>query len=332
MCYVKLENEVDSLADADEGQNSNAPVEKSRSKRVRAVWGIGHRKRKMHQRAAKYKKETPTDKAARRTATATVWMAVFTFVLVAVAGGTLVILRNQLREMHEGGTQTDKIIKAANLIEGHQKQMVTDNKQVLSDNKTALEGTLRENRNELGKMLQQNRDALEANIAQGKRVLDANIEASRGDQRAWLGASDNTYTLAATGPIESSVTVTNSGKSPAIDILCRITGTTTLKAHVFSDSDIVYPSDLPILKQGTIFPAQHFPLKAGGDPMDVTKQEQWFEKVKSGEFIQYFFGEVRYRDAFGTNHWSHFCSQFVPTTKSGTPCPVYNDTDDSNRK
>jgi len=53
---------------------------------------IGYIKRKLHQRKAKKEKESPTDRAARRTALATIWMAVFTVVLAFVSGGTLWIL------------------------------------------------------------------------------------------------------------------------------------------------------------------------------------------------------------------------------------------------
>ena len=54
--------------------------------------------------------------------------------------------------------------------------------------------------------------------------------------------------------------------------------------------------------------------------MEAGKQKIWFDNVQGGDYVQYFFGEVRYKDAFGKNHWTHFCSQFVPTTKTGTPC------------
>lgn len=63
----------------------------------------------MQERVAERKDETPADKAARITATATKWMAVFTFVLVLCTGATVVILRLQLKEMHEGGTDTHEL-------------------------------------------------------------------------------------------------------------------------------------------------------------------------------------------------------------------------------
>src|ERR1035441_8063663 len=90
---------------------------------MRTLWPIGYIKRKVHERATKHKEETPTDRAARVSAVATAWMALFTLVLMLVGVGTYFILKNQLHEMHEGGTQPDRIIAAANLIESHQKQM-----------------------------------------------------------------------------------------------------------------------------------------------------------------------------------------------------------------
>lgn len=72
-------------------------------------WLIGYVKRKMHERAAKKKEETAADKAARITTTATVWMAIFTCVLALITGGTLIILKNQLTEMREGGVDTHNL-------------------------------------------------------------------------------------------------------------------------------------------------------------------------------------------------------------------------------
>ncbi len=154
---------------------------------MRSIWGISYIKRKMYERAAKKKEETPSDKSARVTATATKWMAVFTLLLFLVTGGTLIILKNQLQEMRGSGTQTDKIINAANLIEDHQKQMMTDNKQALEDNRNALNASLKENRTELSKVLGQNREALKLSGEQSKAALDATIKAA-GEQSALMNA------------------------------------------------------------------------------------------------------------------------------------------------
>ncbi len=66
--------------------------------------------------------------------------------------------------------------------------------------------------------------------------------------------------------------------------------------------------------------------------MNPAKQKIWFENVQDGTWIQYFFGEIRYKDVFGVDHWTHFCTSYVPETKGGTPCGVYNETDDRQGK
>lgn len=159
-------------------------------------------------------------------------------------------------------------------------------------------------------------------------ILKNQLEEMKQDQRAWMGGGDYTYSITDSGPISSTAMVLNFGKTPALDILHRITGTTKPNGYILTDSDIIYPVDLPTLKSGTLFPNQHIPLNAGGPPMDPEKQKIWFNNVARGDWIQYFFGDIRYKDIFGKDHWTHFCTQYVPVTKGGTPCAIYNDTDD----
>lgn len=91
--------------------STNAPITQSRDN-----WWIRlirYPKRKVDERAAKKQKETPSDRAARITADATKWIAVFTFVSVAVSFFTFVILKSQLKEMHDGGVDTHTSAEAA---------------------------------------------------------------------------------------------------------------------------------------------------------------------------------------------------------------------------
>jgi hypothetical protein len=74
---------------------------------------IRYAKRKMDERTAKKRYETPTDKAARVTSNATVWIAAFTFVSLVVSSSTFVILRSQLKEMHDGGVDTHTLAQQA---------------------------------------------------------------------------------------------------------------------------------------------------------------------------------------------------------------------------
>jgi hypothetical protein len=99
------------MENTDKSDNTSPPIQQSRD-----WWWVRfvrYAKRKINERAAKRQKETPTDRTARVTANATVWIAVFTFVSVAVSVGTFLILRSQLRELHDGGVDTHTLAQQA---------------------------------------------------------------------------------------------------------------------------------------------------------------------------------------------------------------------------
>jgi len=306
----------------DEGENVTQPArhhEKHWWTRL-----VAYVLRKIDGRKTKKLQETPADKAARITARATAWIAFFTFVSVGVSTFTLIVLKRQLKEMHDSGADTHTLAQAAD-TESRKMSNVSDAADQIrqaSQDMVVQDQRIADNAH----------NSLGASNKQAQAALDATVKNFQSDQRAWLGVGDYTYSIVDTGPIASSGTVLNSGKSPALDIFCRITGTTKVKGNDLIDSDIVYPSTLLILKQGTVFPNQHFPLNAGGIPMESEAQKIWFANVQSGAWIQYFFGEVRYKDVSGSDHWTHFCTQFVPETKGGSPCAIYNDTDDEKKK
>ena len=82
----------------------------------RQVKGI---KRYFQKRRAEKNSETAQDRSARRTATATIWIAIFTLVTAAVGAvtytainGQLGVMRRQLDEMKATGLQTDSLISA----------------------------------------------------------------------------------------------------------------------------------------------------------------------------------------------------------------------------
>jgi hypothetical protein len=80
---------------------------------------INEIKRKFEQHCAEKKHETAQDRATRRTATATICIAIFTAVTFGVARSTywvlqgqLEVMRGQLTEMQSAGKQTEKLIEA----------------------------------------------------------------------------------------------------------------------------------------------------------------------------------------------------------------------------
>jgi hypothetical protein len=82
------------MKNAEKPASSAAPIARPRN-----WWWIrliGYMKRKMDERAAKKQNETPVDRAARVTAKATAWIAVFTLVSIVVSSVTLLILKGQL--------------------------------------------------------------------------------------------------------------------------------------------------------------------------------------------------------------------------------------------
>jgi len=97
------------LTDAKEPPNSAPQVQAPRDNWW--VRFVGYVKRKSEERTAKKKNETSTDKAARRTAVATIWMAIFTCILAATSGLTICVLRNQLKEMQESRKQTEVLVR-----------------------------------------------------------------------------------------------------------------------------------------------------------------------------------------------------------------------------
>ncbi|HSZ07824.1 MAG TPA: hypothetical protein VK794_04770 [Steroidobacteraceae bacterium] len=151
------------------------------------------------------------------------------------------------------------------------------------------------------------------------------------DQRAWLGGSNYKFEITES-KLEISVMVSNTGKTPAMVVIAQIQAIPKSKGSPISKADIVYPKDSEH-NQGTIFPNQSFPVYVRNtEPIDLAKQKALFEQIKTGDSVEYFFGYVEYWDISGKDHhWTHFCGQYVPSTNSGTPCPIYNDTDDDKR-
>ncbi|HMD77670.1 MAG TPA: hypothetical protein VKG86_09875 [Terracidiphilus sp.] len=141
---------------------------------------------------------------------------------VVIAVGTLVsaaAIVLQWREMVGGGTQTDQIINAANGIKTAQGQLVSDNKQVLADNRQALAEVLQENREELANALQQNRDALQSQTAASNGQLAAIQQQTEVSERPWIAV----YGAAMVGPI----TISSAGEvSTVIHLAARNIGKT----------------------------------------------------------------------------------------------------------
>ena len=104
------------------------------------------------------------------------------------------------------------------------KRMADSMEKSIEQNLAAIDSAADANRRNIEASNSQNRDLVNASVRQSRTSLQATIDNFHQEQRAWLAAGDETYTIAETGPVESSVSVTNTGKTPAINITCRMTG------------------------------------------------------------------------------------------------------------
>lgn len=92
------------MDNTENGQNTNP-----QRAELREPWRyrlIAYIERKLHERTANKKEESAADRVARRTANATVWIAIFTVVLAVVGGLTLI-------EVISGGSDTHDLAIAA---------------------------------------------------------------------------------------------------------------------------------------------------------------------------------------------------------------------------
>lgn len=157
-------------------------------------------------------------------------------------------------------------------------------------------------------------------IWMSNRALEASINASRADQRAWVGVVE-----AGLGgpPSGLQIVVENSGKSPARNVL-QAAGWKRVPHDTVIDVEAEVSKRHPTT-QGVLQPNARRNL----GPLDETtpKQEE-VAAVDLGSFDFYVFGLLTYDDIFGASHRTKFCMKMV--VKSGgsfAPYGDYNDAD-----
>jgi hypothetical protein len=184
------------LNNQQEGQSAEPPNETSKSNWI--VWCVTEIKRKFEQRRAEKKHETAQDRATRRTATATICIAIFTAVTFGVAcstylvlHGQLEVMRGQLTEMESAGRQTEKLIAAnQDLAKASKRQAEVAATQAEAAAKQAL-----------------------AAAESVKTARESLIAA----QRAMIGPTGASIvgSLQANNPIKATITYTNTGRQAA---------------------------------------------------------------------------------------------------------------------
>jgi hypothetical protein len=147
---------------------------------------VSNVKSEMHGRRTKQQEETPVDRAARRTANATVWLAVFTVVLAATSVGTIWILKNQLREMHEGGIDTHALADATEKMKSSAEKSAQASRD-FADTETKISSGIMSAAQELDRQAKELELARQDSVRGSNQALESAINNFHLDQRAWVG-------------------------------------------------------------------------------------------------------------------------------------------------
>jgi hypothetical protein len=246
-------------------------------------------------------------------------LAVIAIGALIVYNGQLSVMRGQLEQMRGGSTQTDRMIEKADNIAGSIGHMVTDNKAALKENRDTIQKTLAENRDALSKALGQNDKAMAATIRQGRDALNASIEASRLDQRAWVGVGEMRVVnnMVSGEQLHITVTMKNTGKTPALNL--RVSGRLKFRSRLSLPSDAAISGE----QETTLAPGvgdwvwnlRWSKLLTEGD----------IASLNSGRFELTVYGAVTYRDIFpGTpGRETGFCGVYSAENRPAlSSCPI----------
>jgi hypothetical protein len=129
------------------------------------------------------------------------------------------------------------------------------------------------------------------------------------DQRPWIALTRFDATPQPGAPLTLYMPVQDAGKSPALNFELRVDYELVPSGQRW---EVKY-RNIPALiwRPGTMNPTDqnnwgpHFNL-------GYTLTPAQFERVEQGNLLLYFFGESRYQDIFGRQHYTRFCRRYDP--------------------
>jgi hypothetical protein len=239
------------MENADKSDNTNPPIQQPRW--YRRLWFTRYVERKFQERKAKKEKESPTDRAARITTKATVWIAAFTVVMALVGAGTLY-------EIIEGGSDTHDLAVAAKA----QAEKMGNMSDAAEKIRQAAEGIVTQEQ----RIADNAQKSLDASNRQSKAALDAATSQFRAENRPWISLQNVRPTDGRNIPDPDvpnnwyvTYDVVNTGHSPATRV--EIRGFITISKNVNSTFRRDAPcgesdarSDDPTFPSLTVFASQ----------------------------------------------------------------------------
>jgi hypothetical protein len=239
------------------------------------------------------------------------------------------------RQISDQDQQVGKITKA--ITDGIDKAKAAMNSVLVQQN-AALEKILGENRTALNAATTQSKATLDGSLKQGQQALSASIEASRRDQRAWVGfPSLNVRQDVAVGRFTVSINAYNSGKTTATHSMIRI--------GMAEPVCTVLPADpFQIATANQVIPAPimpNAPVSSADITIDIRAQdlaelrEDNLQRLRSTaptctELARlYVFASIDYCDIFGNAHFRRFCGYWDRSTpRAFNVCESHTDGDE----
>ena len=239
--------------------------------------------------------------------------AAATLVYAIAAIAQLIVMSRQLTEIKNGESDTHTLALAAD-TQAKKMSTVSDAAEKI---RQAAEGMVQQDQ----RIADNAQKALEASNKQSRAALDESIATSREDQRAWVGVVEfGIPRNLATGQKPAFVAVaTNTGKSPALNVVVIITATPFRKGETF------YPKTTPLAGKPAVMVLQPgMRISIATSLGDTPYTERNISDLKSGETIMFVYGEITYDDVFGRKHRTHYCGRMDVDLSSFYGCQAYN--------
>lgn len=194
----------------------------------------------------------------------------------------LTIISGQLTQMKDSSQQTDQLIAATN-------EMAT---------------------------------SYTTNLEVNREAIRDSTEATRRDQRAWVGTTGGFKPQEAKPNIKQGwgARITNTGRTPARNLTAQTNARILPAGEPFIP---IYPKNAIHQGNSILYPGVNITLTAPA----VEFSQRDFDCARDGTCIFYVFGKFTYNDVFNKAHWGTFCLKLEDNLFYMNACNTYNDGD-----
>lgn len=150
-------------------------------------------------------------------------------------------------------------------------------------------------------------------------VLWNQLSEMRLENRAWVGVDGLiSFDFKASPNFSVPFDVTNTGKTPALDVTMRATSKSRPKGEKFTATYSAPYSETPSVS--VIQPQMHTILPTLPGPVTTAQ----YDSVKDGPYILYVYGNITYKDIYKHAHETDFCVMYYHGLTTPVTCGYYN--------